>query len=316
MRRPPPDAVELEVGGRSVRLSRPDKVMYPAAGFTKRDVADYLVAVAPALLPHLAGRAVTLARFPDGVDAPGWYQVNCPPGRPGWLPDAPVAGSRGQVVRYCRLEEPAALVWAASAGALELHPLLSRLEDPAAAVLVLDLDAAPPAGLLECGRLALRLRARLGRLGLEAWPKTSGGGGLHLFAPLDGRASFQEVRAFARSLAGALAREDPAGTSDRLGRADRRGKVLLDWRQNDPNRSLIAPYSLRAATVPLVSTPLGWEELERAVHAGDPDALRFGPARVRSRLERHGDLFAPVLRRGPPLPAPDALDVSLGAAGS
>ncbi len=310
--RPPVEAVELEVGGRRVRLSRPDKPMYPAAGFTKRDVADYLVAVAPALLPHLAGRGVTLARFPDGVDAPGWYQVNCPPGQPEWLPEAPVPGSRGQVVRYCRLEEPAALVWAASTGGLELHPLLSRLGDPAPAALVLDLDAAPPAGLLECGRLALRLRARLGRLGLEAGPKTSGGRGLHLFAPLDGRASFGEVRAFARSLAAALAREDPAGTSDRLERAGRAGKVLVDWRQNDPHRSMIAPYSLRAATVPVVSTPLRWEELERALEAGGAEALRFGPAEVRSRLERHGDLFAPVLRRGPPLPRPEALDGGAG----
>lgn len=295
MTRPPAEGVELRIAGRRLWLSRPEKPIYPAAGFTRRDVVEHYLAVAPALLPYLAGRGVTLVRFPDGVDAPGWYQVNCPGGRPDWLPDAAVPGARGQPVRYCRLEEPAALAWAAAMGAVELHPLLSRLADHAPTALVLDLDPAHPAGLLDCARLALRMRGLLDRLGLPAWPKTSGGRGLHLFAPLGGAASFAAVRAYAREVAAALAREDPARATDRLERSDRAGKVLIDWRQNAPTRSLIAPYSLRAASVPLVSTPLGWEELERAARAGDEGALRFDPGAVRARLERLGDLFAPTL---------------------
>lgn len=293
----------LEVGGRTVLLSNPAKVLYPAAGFTKRDLAEYYLAVAPALLPHLAGRPVTLARFPDGVDADGWYQTNCPAGRPEWLRVAEVRGARGQTLRYCVLEEAAALAWAANAAALELHPLLATLDAPAGArTLVLDLDPRPPAGLGDCARLALRLRERLAAAGLECFPKTSGGSGLHLHVRLDGTGGFGAAKAYARALAADAAREDPRGVTDRLPLAARAGKVLVDWRQNDPNRSLIAPYSLRAASVPLVATPLRWDEVARAAAGADEGALRFGPAEVLHRLGREGDLLAPALARGGRLP--------------
>lgn len=295
----------LEVEGRTVLLSNPGKVLFPVTGFAKRDLVDYYLAVAPALLPHLGGRPVTLGRFPDGVDAPGWYQTNCPQVRPDWLRVAEVRGARGQTLRYCVLDGAAALAWAANAAAIELHPLLAAADAAATArALVLDLDPRPPAGLVDCARLALRLRARLSAAGLESLPKTSGGRGLHLHVPLDGSAGFDRTKAFARALAREVAGEDPGGVTDRMPLADRAGKVLVDWRQNDPGRSLIAPYSLRAASVPLIAAPLRWDEVTAAAVSGEERPLRLGPAEVLDRLGRDGDLFAPALARGGRVPAP------------
>jgi bifunctional non-homologous end joining protein LigD len=286
------DAREVQIAGRHVTLTNEDKVLYPAAGFTKGDVVRYYLAVARAILPYLTDRPVTLARFPDGVDAPGWYQTNCPGGRPTWLPVEEVRGGAGQLLRYCRIEEPAALAWVANAGALELHPLLATCSRPGiAGAVVLDLDPTAPAGLLDCGRVALRARALLARGGLAAAVKTSGAKGLHVHAPLDGGASFTEVKAYARSLAERLAEADPFVTS-RLQRAGRAGRVLVDWRQNEAGRSMIAPWSLRAATVPAVSTPLRWEEIEAAVGARDEDLLRFDTCAALARLAARGDPFA------------------------
>jgi bifunctional non-homologous end joining protein LigD len=293
----------IEAGGRTVLLSNPDKALFPATGFTKLDLARYYLAVAPALLPHVAGRPVTLARFPDGVDAPGWYQTNCPGARPRWMRVASVRGAHGQQLQYAVLDEPAALVWAASMAAIELHPLLAAVDAPdRPRALVVDLDPGAPAGLPECALLALRLRDLLDRAGLRAFPKLSGGRGLHLHAPLDGGARFPEAKAFARAVARELAREDPARVTDRMPLAERAGKVLVDWRQNDAGRSLIAPYSLRAATVPVVAAPLRWDEVEWIAAEGRP--LWLGPAEVLERLARDGDLLAPGGPPGGPPPPP------------
>jgi bifunctional non-homologous end joining protein LigD len=248
---------------------------------------------------------VTLARYPDGVDGGGWYQTNCPPGRPPWVGVAEVRGARGQTIRYCRLEEPAALAWAASMAAIELHPLLTPVgREDAPDALVVDLDPRPPAGLAECARVALRVREVLTARRLAAWPKASGGRGLHLHVPLDGTASFDDAKAFARGVARLLAARDPALVTDRVPLAGRAGKVLVDWRQTSPGRSLIAPWSLRAASVPLVAAPLRWEEVEEAAAAEDPAPLRLTAAEALARLDRDGDLFARAARAGQRLPSP------------
>jgi bifunctional non-homologous end joining protein LigD len=301
---PGPPAVELEVGGRRVRITRPDKVLYPAAGFTKRDLVEYLLAIAPALLPHLAGRAVTLVRFPDGVLAPGWFQANCPPGRPDWIPVAEQRGTRGQLLRYCRLEEPAALAWTAGTGALELHPFLAAAARPDAPLaLVFDLDPSPPAALLDACELALRVREALADAGLLAAVKTSGGNGVHVIAPLDGTQSFALTQGFARHVAERLARETPERVAARLARAGREGKVLVDWRQNAPGLSMVAPYSLRATQLPRVSTPLAWREVEVAVRERDVRPLVFAPGEVLRRVAVHGELFAVALAASQRVPA-------------
>lgn len=295
--------LELAVGSRVVRISRPDKVLYPATGFTKRDLAAYLVAVAPALLPHLAGRAVALARFPDGVAGGYWFQANCPAGKPDWIPVAEVRGTRGQLLRYCRLEEPAALAWAAGTAAIELHPFLARADRPGApTALVFDLDPGPPAGLLDAARAALDVRRLLERAGLAAFAKTSGASGVHVFAPLDGTATFDGARAFVRAAAEALAAAAPERFAARLVRAGREGRVLVDWRQNAGGLQTVAPYSLRGTPRPSVSTPVAWAEVEEAVRSRDAARLAFGPAEVLARLERRGDLFAGVLEDGQRVP--------------
>jgi bifunctional non-homologous end joining protein LigD len=294
---------EIVIGDRLLRLSRLDKVLWPEAGFTKRDLVAYLVAVAPALLPHLARRPATLARFPDGVAAPGFFQSRCPPGRPEWLPVADVEGRRGQKLPYPLLEEPAALAWVANLAAIELHPFTWTVDRPQAPrALVLDLDPGSGAGLTACCRIALRLREALDAVRIAAWPKTSGAKGLHLLAPLDATQPFREVKAFARSLARELAERFPAEVTDRMPIGARSGKVLLDWRQNAAGLSTVAPYSVRAAPVPLVSTPLRWEEVEEAAATGDVRRLWFQPADVLARLARWGELFRPVLGGGQRVP--------------
>jgi len=275
-------------------LKNLDKQLWP--GFSKGQMIEWYQAVAPALLPHLAGKAVTLARFPDGVDGPGWYQSNCPKGA---RHTATVTGPSGKTVRYCRIEDADDLLWAANLGTIEFHPFLARAEDPARpCALVLDLDPGPPAGLAECCAVALWLRSRLRPL--RSFVKTSGAKGLHLCVPLNGAATYAGTKPFARALARAAATELPHLVTDKPLKARRAGKVFIDWGQNDANRSTIAPWSLRATRIPLVSTPLRWEELS------DPGRLAFTPARALDRLAHEGDPFAPVLQIVQALEATDA----------
>jgi bifunctional non-homologous end joining protein LigD len=265
-------------------LKNLDKPLWPS--FTKGEMIAWYRAVAPALLPHLAGRAVTLARFPDGVDGPGWYQSNCPKGA---ARTAVVTGPSGKTVRYCLIDDLDALLWAANLGTLEFHPFLAAAATPDLPhALVLDLDPRSPAGLAECSAVALHLRAALRPL--HAFVKTSGAKGLHLYVPLNGTASYGQTKPFARELARACAADLPDLVTDRAAKATGAGRVYIDWGQNDPNRSTIAPWSLRATRVPLVSMPLRWQELE-----SEPQRLGFKPEVALDRLRREGDLFRPVL---------------------
>ena len=282
-------AFEIEVEGRRLRLSSPDRVVWREAGFTKGELLDYYTRVAPVLLPHVADRPVTLARFPEGVERYGWYQTNCRP-RPAW-----VTTRRVGTQDYCVVSGLAALLWAANVGTVELHPLLSRgddVETPTA--VVFDLDPGPPAGLADCALVALLLRDLLATVSLESFAKTSGSLGVHLVVPLWTSVSFAETKAFARSLAEELAARHPALVVATSARRERAGKVFVDWGQNAATRSTIAPYSLRAMPRPTVSTPLAWEELERAAAERSAEGLLFTPADVLERVDRLGDLFEPV----------------------
>ncbi|MFL5416710.1 MAG: non-homologous end-joining DNA ligase [Myxococcales bacterium] len=283
---------------RDLRFSSLDKVLWPETGFRKSDLVDYYAAVAPVLLPHLARHPVTLGRWPEGVEGRGFYQSNCPKGAPDWIPTVDVGGAS-----YCLLEEPAALSWAANLGTLEVHPLHLHVDRPGAKAAIFDLDPGPPAGLLECCDVALLLRERLARDGLAALVKTSAAKGLHLFAPLDGSDDFESVKAYARSIASELSVLHPSLVLARVARAERQGRVYVDWAQNDPKRSTIAPYSLRATSRPGVSMPLRWEEIERAAAQRSVRGLWFDPAAALARLESLGDLFAPALHGPNRLPA-------------
>lgn len=275
------------MGERRIALSNPDRQLFPRAGFTKAELVDYYRRLAHVLVPHIAGRPMTLGRFPDGVEGRGFAQTECR-GAPDWLATHELELRGGGRRRFCLLNDEASLAWAGNLSTIELHPYPWRVERPELPdALLLDLDPGAGAGLAACCEVALLVRDSLEDRGLAATVKTSGGGGLHVAAPLEPVHTFEDTKGFARSLAGELARRHPDLITDAQSRAARAGRVLIDWAQNDARRSTVAPYSLRAADYPLVSTPVSWAEVERA-----PGELWFEASAVLERVERLGDLYA------------------------
>ena len=286
------DQATREIGGRMVRVSHPERVVWPRTGTMKADLIDYLLAVSPVLLPHLRDRATMLWRFPEGVEGPGWFQAQCR-SRPDWVPIHEVLGRGDEVLRYCVIQEPATLAWLANLGTIVFHPHLWRTSAPSeAASLVFDLDPGPPAGLVEAARVALAVEQRLTSFGLDPLVKTSGSLGLHVVVPLAAGASFEMTKAFGRQLAEELADARPGEVVARSGREARSGRVYVDWVQNDRNRQLVAPYSPRATPLPGVSTPLTWDEVRTAAD-GQVAGLRPTLAAMMRRLDQVGDLWAP-----------------------
>ncbi len=298
-------SVQVEVEGRRLSLSNLDKLFYPATGFTKGQVIDYYTRVAPVLLPHLRGRALTLKRYPDGVEGPHFYEKECPRHRPQWVRTEAIAlRSDDRKVNFCVVDELATLVWAANLADLELHTSLSLATDPGRpTMLAFDLDPGPPAAILDCARVAVELRDTLAELSLASFPKTSGSKGMQVYVPLDGRSTYEQTKPFARGLAEHLERVHPDLVVSSMKKSLRAGKVLIDWSQNDEHKTTVCVYSLRARERPTVSTPLVWEEVEGALEAGDAGALSFDSADVLARSAERGDLFAPVVERGQALPA-------------
>ena len=291
------DPFEVRVEGRTLTLSSLGKVLWPEAGFTKGEMLDYYERVAPVLLPHIGGRPVTLARFPDGVERDGWYQTNCRP-RPDWLPTRRV-GTQD----YCVVNDLPSLLWAANMGAVELHPFLARadrIDEPT--VVVFDLDPGLPADVLDCCAVALSLRDALAGLGLASFPKTTGSIGLHVYVPLNTPTSYAETKPFARRIARELAERHPERVVEKPQKSLRAGKVFIDWGQNDASKSTIAPYSLRAMRWPTVSAPLTWDEVEDALEGPSAERVTFLPGAMLERLDRFGDLFGPVLETSQALP--------------
>jgi bifunctional non-homologous end joining protein LigD len=286
--------LDVVVEGRRLSVSNLDKVLYPAVPFTKAEVLDYYARVAPALLPHLGDRAVTLRRFPNGPSGKSFYEKNCPRHRPDWVKTAPIQGEDG-VIEFCRIDSVAALTWVANLAALELHTSMARLDDPdAPTMVVFDLDPGAPAGLLECAEVALLIRHVLEDLGLECVAKTSGSKGLQLYLPLNTPTTYGRTAGFSRTVAQALESSEPRKVVSAQRKDLRRGKVLVDWSQNSRHKTTVCAYSLRATDDATVSTPLQWEEVEEAVAAGDATDLRFRGPDVLERVGDLGDLFAPA----------------------
>ena len=299
---------QVEVAGKELRLTNLDKVLYPDTGFTKGEMVDYYAKVAPAIVPHLSGRAVTLRRFPEGVEDldAAFFEKRCPKHRPKWVKTAKVqAGPRAGVIEFCVCDSLPTLVWMAQLAAIELHPSLSRSRAPKRpTVLAFDLDPGPPADVVDCSRVALRLRETLGQLGLESFVKTSGSKGMQLYVPLNTKTNYEETRPFAQAIAQIIAKGDPENILAKMGKkTDRSGKVFIDWYQNNERKTTISVYSLRARERPTVSTPVTWEEVEAAAESGDGKPLVFEAGDVLERIEKHGDLFAPVLELEQELPA-------------
>ncbi len=287
----------IEVGGRRLTLSNLEKVLYPAAGFTKAAVIHYYTRVAAVMLPHLTGRAVTMVRFPDGVDGGSFFEKRCPRHAPAWVHRAEVDG-----LNACLVDDAPTLVWMANLAALELHTLQARAGDPDHPTsMVFDLDPGPPADLVACAHVALDLRAALEALGLVCVAKTSGSKGLHLAVPVRG-ATAEVTKTFARGLGEHLAQQAPDRVTVVMAKEQRRNRVFVDWSQNDRHKTTVAPYSLRAQPRPTVSTPVSWDEVHALVDGDDPTGLRFEAPDVLARLERLGDLYAANLEADQTLP--------------
>jgi bifunctional non-homologous end joining protein LigD len=298
---------EVTVGRRKLKLTNLDKVLYPKTKTTKAEVIDYYARVADAIVPHLRGRPLTLRRFPEGVGKPGtsFFEKNCPKHRPDWVKTTPIwVDRRAGEIDFCLCENLATLTWMAQLAALELHPSLSKaahMEQPT--VLAFDLDPGKPAALVECCQVALRVRELFSAFGLESFPKVSGGKGLQVYVPLNTKVTYDQTSPFAKAVAQLLERETPKKVVSKMAKAQRRGKVFVDWSQNHQKKTTIAVYSLRARDEPTASMPLQWREVERAVKRGDGKDLRFEIPAAIKRLEQEGDLFEPVLKLKQKLPA-------------
>ncbi|MGK5680413.1 non-homologous end-joining DNA ligase [Actinoplanes sp. URMC 104] len=299
------DRFGVSIDGRDLELSNLDKVMYPAAGFTKGEVIDYYTRIAPVMLPHLADRAVTRIRFPNGVDGMHFFEKNKPGGTPDWvrLATLPVPGSTKsrETIDFVVVDDLPTLVWLANLAALELHTPQWRIgADPD--LLVVDLDPGAPAGLKECSAVAVLMRDRLAEDGVAAYPKTSGKKGMQLCCPISGTQGSELVSAYAKKVAEELAAMVPGSITAKMAKAIRPGKVFIDWSQNNAAKTTVTPYSLRAQQVPTASTPLTWDEVE-AVATGAQEPRHYRSADVLERVDKHGDLMADLLEPGPELPA-------------
>jgi bifunctional non-homologous end joining protein LigD len=298
--------VQVTIEGHRLALSRLDKVFYPATGFTKGQVIDYYVRVAPVLLPHLRRRPLTLKRYPEGAAGPFFYEKRCPSHRPRWL-ETEAIWSEGNLedIHFCVVNDLASLVWTANIANLELHTYLALARSfLRPTVLVFDLDPGPPADLVQCCDVALLLRALLAPLGLASFPKTSGSKGLQVYVPLHTAVDYEHTKAFARAAAEILEVRHPGLVVSRMARSLRSGKVFVDWSQNDPHKTIVAVYSLRARERPIVSTPVLWDEVEQVARARRPAHLVFDSEAALERIHRMGDLFAPVLTLEQYLPRP------------
>jgi bifunctional non-homologous end joining protein LigD len=295
---------KIEAQGRTLRLSNREKVLYPRTGFTKGQLIDFYAALAPVVLGHLAGRPLTFKRYPDGVEGEYFYEKRCPAHRPEWVQTATIWSKRQDTpIEYCLVEDLPTLIWIANLADIELHTSLSRahhMETPTA--LVFDLDPGEGAGLRACCRVALAIRELFAAFALQALVKTSGAKGLQVYVPLNTPISYEQTKPFARAVAELLEKEHPELVVSRMTRSVRAGRVLIDWSQNDPHKTTVCVYSLRASERPITSTPLTWEEVERGSRRRSEPQLSLEPAALLERVASEGDLFAPMLSLTQTLP--------------
>ena len=287
---------QLVVEGRTLAVSNLDKVLYPKDGFTKGDLIHYYIQIAPVLLPHLKDRPLTMKRYPDGVEAEFFYEKNCPTHRPKWVQTATVWSEGNQRhMNYCLAQDLPTLVWAANLADIELHTSLSRKKDVARpTMMVFDLDPGAPADVVQCCQVGLWLREILQALKLKSWAKTSGSKGLQIYVPLNTAVTYDETKELSHALAEYLEREHPDLVVSKMSKALRKGKIFVDWSQNDEHKTTICVYSLRAKEQPTVSTPVTWEEVATTAKKKDAKRLVFRCDQTVKRVERMGDLFEEV----------------------
>jgi len=296
----------VEVEGRKLKLTNLDKVLYPATGFTKGQVVDYYARIAPALVPHLAGRPLTMKRYPGGVgdEQEFFFEKNAPMHRPDWVKTAPVwSESNHRTINFLLADDLPTLVWIANLASIELHPSLSLAVDIATpTMIVFDLDPGPPANIVQCAQVGIWVREIFDHFGLQSFPKTSGSKGMQIYIPLNTKTSYEHTKSFAHAVARLLEHEHPDLVVSEMKKAVRTNKVFVDWSQNDEHKTTISVYSLRAREHPAVSTPIAWEEVERALKKKDAGQLVFEAKDVLERVQKMGDLFEPVQKLKQKLP--------------
>jgi bifunctional non-homologous end joining protein LigD len=294
----------VEIVGRRVPLSNLEKDLYPSYGFTKAHILEYYRGIAPFILPYLKDRALTLKRYPEGVERDFFFEKRCPVHRPAWVKTAEVPQDNGEPMTFCLVNDLETLIWVENLASLELHVPLARANSPETPdSMVFDLDPGDPANILDCARVALILRDLLFRMGLASYIKTSGQKGLHVFVPLNRReTTFEDTKTFSKAVAGIMQKHYPGLVTAKMAKQERIGKVFINWSQNDASKTMICVYSLRARERPFVSFPLAWEELEGLVGLGDPERLHVLHSEAVHRAEKMGDLFREVLVKEQKLP--------------
>jgi bifunctional non-homologous end joining protein LigD len=303
------DTAILVVDSKKLPVSNLNKVLYPKVGFTKGQVIDYYIRIAPVLLPHLKDRPLTMKRYPDGVEGEFFYEKNCPTHRPKWVKTAKVwSEGHNRMMDYCLAQDLPTLVWAANLADLELHTSLSRKKDIARpTMMVFDLDPGVPADIVPCCQVGLWLRDLLAHIKLKSFAKTSGSKGLQVYVPLNTRVTYDQTKNLSHALAQYLEHEHPALVTSNMSKAVRKGKVFVDWSQNDEHKTTICVYSLRAREEPTVSTPVTWEEVQNCGKKKNASLLKFRCEKTLTRVEKSGDLFAPLEKMKQNLPKKWAL---------
>jgi bifunctional non-homologous end joining protein LigD len=291
-----PEKAELVVKGKKLAVSNLDKVLYPKVGFTKGQVIDYYIRIAPMLLAHLKDRPLTMKRYPNGVDKEFFYEKNCPTHRPKWVKTAKVwSEGNDRYMNYCLAQDLPTLVWAANLADLELHTSLAKKNDVAKpTMMVFDLDPGAPADIVQCCQVGIWLRDLLSEMKLKSFAKTSGSKGLQVYVPLNTPVTFDQTKDLSRALAQLLENAHGNLVTSNMSKSVRKGKVFVDWSQNDEHKTTICVYSLRAKDEPTVSTPVTWDEVANCLKKKKANLLKFRSDQTLERAKKLGDLFAPV----------------------
>jgi bifunctional non-homologous end joining protein LigD len=292
------------MAGRRLPLSNLEKDLYPSYGFTKAHTLEYYRRIAPFILPHLKGRALTMKRYPEGVENDFFFEKRCPSHRPAWVKTAEIPQDDGERMTVCLINDLETLIWAENLASVELHVPLAKANSPETPdSMVFDLDPGDPAGILECGRVALILGDLLSRMGLASYVKTSGKKGLHVYVPLNRKeTTFEDTKTFSKAVAGIMKKHYPDLVTAKMAKKERDAKVFINWSQNDASKTMVCVYSLRAREKPFVSFPLEWTELENLSGLAGPERLQVMHSEAVSRAQKKGDLFQEVLVKEQKLP--------------
>jgi bifunctional non-homologous end joining protein LigD len=294
----------IEVAGKRLALSNLEKDLYPSFGFTKAQVLEYYGSISQFILPHLKDRALTLKRYPEGVEKEFFFEKRCPSHRPSWVKTAEIPRGEGEHMTVCLVNDLDTLLWVENLASLELHVPLARIDSPEAPdSVVFDLDPGEEADILDCARVALILRDLLSELQLSSYVKTSGKKGLHVYVPLDRKeTTFRDTKRFSKAVAEVVQRNYPDMVTARMAKEERTGKVFINWSQNDHSKTMICVYSLRAREEPAVSFPLAWQGLKSLAAQGDPKQFEITSSEAVKRVERDGDLFEDLIMNEQKLP--------------